>query len=75
MLVEFFKLEDLIWFPVIGIILIVAFCLYTLLIMVYALIAECYGWPMPLDTRYFIGKVNSVIMSVLAIGGLIFYII
>lgn len=75
MLVEFFKFEDLMWLPVIRIALIVAFCLYTLLIMVYALIAECYGWPMPLDDRYFIGKLNFTIIKVLAISGLIFYII
>ena len=75
MLVSLFKIESLAWGPIVGIIMIAAMCLYFMLMIVYAIIAECYNLPMPLDNRYLIGKINSIIMMILMIGGLIFFII
>lgn len=75
MLVALFKLEILAWCPLVGLAMIAAFCLHFVLMMVYAIVAECCGYPMPLDDRYLIGKINNAIMYVLMIGGLIFSII
>ena len=75
MLVALFKLEDLAWCPMIGLAMVAAFCLHFFLMLVYAIIAECYDYPMPLDDRYLIGKINNVIMYVLLIGSLILLII
>ena len=75
MLVSLFKIESLAWCPVVGIIMIAIMCLYFMLMLVYAIIAECYNLPMPLDDRYLIGKINGIIMIILMVGGLIFFII
>ena len=75
MFVTLFEIESLTWCPVVGIIMIAVMCLYFMLMMTYAIIAECCSLPMPLDTKYLVGKVNSVITMVLMIGGLIFFII
>lgn len=75
MLVALFKLEFLAWCPIIGFIMIMGFCLHFFLMMIYAIVAECCNYPMPLDDRYLIGKINTAIMYVLMIGGLIFSII
>ena len=75
MLVALFKLEILAWCPIVGLGMIAAFCLHFVLMMFYAIVAECCGYPMPLDDRYLIGKINNAIMYVLMIGGLIFSII
>ena len=50
-------------------------CLYFMLMLVYAIIAECCNLPMPLDDRYLIGKINGIIMLILMVGGLVFFII
>ena len=50
-------------------------CLYFMLMLVYAIIAECYNLPMPLDDTYLIGKINDIIMIILMVGGLVFFII
>lgn len=55
--------------------MITAMCIHFMLMMFYAIIAECNGLPMPLDNNYLIGKINSIIMMVLAVGGLVFFII
>ena len=75
MLVSLFKIESLAWCPVVGIIMIAAMCLHFILMLVYAIVAECYELPMPLDNSYLIGRINSIIMMTLSIGGLIFFII
>lgn len=75
MFVALFEIESLAWCPVVGIIMIAAMCLYFMLMMAYAIVAECCDLPMPLDDRYLIGKINSVIMMILMIGGLVFFII
>ena len=75
MLVALFKLEILAWCPIVGFGMIAALCLHFFLMVAYAIIAECCSYPMPLDNRYLIGKINNSIMYVLMIGGLIFSII
>lgn len=75
MFVVLFEIESLAWCPIVGIIMIAAMCLHFMLIMVYAIIAECGDLPMPLDTRYLVGKINAVILMILMVGGLIFFII
>ena len=75
MLVALFKLEILTWCPLAGLAMIATLCLHFAFMIIYAIVAECCGYPMPLDNRYLIGKINSVIMYVLMIGGLIFSII
>ena len=50
-------------------------CLYFMLMLVYAIIAECCNLPMPLDDTYLIGKINDIIMIILMVGGLVFFII
>lgn len=75
MLAVLFELEFLAWCPIIGIAMIATFCLHFVLMIIYAIVAECCGYPMPLDDRYLIGKINTVITYVLIIGGLIFSII
>lgn len=75
MFVALFEIESLAWCPVVGIIMIAAMCLYFMLMVAYAIVAECCSLPMPLDTKYLIGKINRVITMILMIGGLIFFII
>lgn len=75
MFVTLFEIESLAWCPVVGIIMIAAMCLHFMLMIAYAIVAECCDLPMPLDTRYLVGKINSTITMVLMIGGLIFFII
>lgn len=75
MFVALFEIENLAWCPVVGIIMIVAMCLHFMLMIGYAIVAECSDLPMPLDDRYLIGKINSVIMMTLMVGGLVFFII
>ena len=50
-------------------------CLYLMLMLVYAIIAEYYNLPTPLDDIYLIGKINDIIMIILIVGGLVFFII
>lgn len=75
MFVALFKIESLAWCPIVGIIIITVMCLHFMLMVVYAIIAECCNLPMPLDDSYLIGKINRIIMMTLMIGGLIFFII
>lgn len=75
MLVSLLKIKCLAWCPIVGIIMIAVMCLHFMLMMFYAIIAECCELPMPLDNSYLIGKINSIIMMVLMVGGLIFFII
>ena len=75
MLVSLFDIESLAWCPVVGIIMITAMCLHFMLMLVYAIVAECCELPMPLDDSYLIGKINNIIMMTLMMGGLIFFII
>lgn len=75
MFVALFKIESLAWCPTVGLIMITIACLYFSLMLVYALIAELCNLPMPLDDNYLIGKINSVILMALMIGGLVFFII
>jgi hypothetical protein len=75
MFVALFEIESLAWCPVVGIVMITVMCLYFMLMMGYAIVAECCNLPMPLDDRYLIGKINSVIMMILMFGGLVFFII
>lgn len=75
MLVVLFKLEALAWCPIVGLAMAAVSGLYFILMMIYAIVAECCDYPMPLDDRCLIGKINIVIMEVLMIGGLIFSII
>jgi hypothetical protein len=75
MFVALFEIESLAWCPVVGIIMIAAMCLHFMLMMGYAIVAECGGLPMPLDDRYLIGKINGTIMMTLMVGGLAFFII
>lgn len=75
MFVALFEIESLAWCPVVGIVMIAAMCLHFMLMMAYAIVAECCDLPMPLDDRYLIGKINGVIMMILMVGGLVFFII
>lgn len=75
MFVALFKIKNLAWCPIVGIIMITVMCLHFMLMMIYAIIAECCDLPMPLDNRYLIGKINRIIMMILMIGGLVFFII
>ena len=75
MLVSLLKIDSLAWCPGVGIIMIAVACLYFMLMLVYAIIAECCNLPMPLDDTYLIGKINDIIMIILMIGGLVFFII
>lgn len=75
MLVSLLKIKSLAWCPIVGIIMITAMCIHFMLMMFYAIIAECCELPMPLDNSYLIGKINSIIMMILMVGGLIFFII
>lgn len=75
MVVALFGIESLAWCPVVGIVMIAAMCFHFMLMMGYAIVAECCSLPMPLDERYLIGKINGVIMMILMIGGLVFFII
>lgn len=75
MLAVLLKLEFLAWCPLVGLAMTATFCLHFVLMIIYAIVAECCGYPMPLDDRYLIGKINNAIMYVLIIGGLIFTII
>ena len=74
MIAVLFKLEFLAWCPIVGFAMITAACLHFFLMMIYALVAECCDYPMPLDDKYLIGKINNAIMYVLMIGGLVFAI-
>ena len=75
MIVTVFAIECLAWLPFVGLALIGAFCLWFFVVLVEAVIAECCDFPMPLDTRYFIGKFNTVILMTLGILGVILFII
>ena len=75
MLVSLLKIDSLAWCPGVGIIMIAVACLYFMLMLVYAIIAECCNLPMPLDDTYLIGKINDIIMIILMVGGLAFFII
>lgn len=75
MIATLFGIESLALCPVVGIIMITAMCLHFMLMMAYAIAAECCSLPMPLDESYLIGKINNVIMISLMVGGLIFFII
>ena len=75
MIIALFEIECLAWLPFIGLALIAGFCAWFFVILVEAVIAECCGYPMPLDTRYFIGKFNTVILMALGILGVIIFII
>ena len=75
MLVSLFKIESLAWCPAVEIIMIAVACLYFMLMLVYAIVAECHNLSMPLDDRYLIGKINSIIIMILMVGGLISFII
>lgn len=75
MVATFFDLEFLAWCPFVGLIMVAMFCLHFVLMVAYAIVAECCNYPMPLDDRYLIGKINTAIMCALMIGGLIFLII
>ena len=75
MLVSLLKIDSLAWCSGVGIIMIAVECLYFMLMLVYAIIAEYYNLPMPLDDIYLIGKINDIIMIILIVGGLVFFII
>ena len=75
MLVSLLKIDSLVWCPAVGIIMIAVACLYFMLMLVYAIIAECCNLPMPFDDTYLIGKINDIIMIILMVGGLVFFII
>ena len=75
MIIALFEIECLTWLPFVGLALIAGFCAWFFVILVEAVIAECCDYPMPLDTRYFIGKFNTVILMLLGILGVIFFLI
>ena len=75
MLVFLLKIDSLALCPIIGITMITMGCMYFMLMLVYAIIAECCYLPMPLDDSYLIGKINGIIMIILMVGGLVFFII
>lgn len=35
--------------------------IHFMLMLVYAIIADCMNWPMPLDDDYLLGKINMII--------------
>lgn len=75
MLALLLKSEILAWYSTIGPVMIAAFCFHFTLMLFYGIIAEICGFPMPLDDRYLLGKINMVILYVLTVGGLILFII
>ena len=75
MIIALFEIECLAWLPFVGLALIAGFCAWFFVILVEAVIAECGGYPMPLDTRYFNGKLNAVILMLLGVLGVIIFII
>lgn len=50
-------------------------CLFFMLMLFYAIFAECLGLPMPLDDRYLFGRVNEKIFLGSMIIGTILFII
>ena len=75
MLAVLFEIEKLAWCPFVGLTMTALFCIHFFFMLVYGIIAECASYPMPLDERYLIGKINLTIMITLMCGGLIFLII
>ena len=68
MIAILFGIENLAICVLIGFGLIALWCAYFVLMLIYALVAECNGYPMPLDENYLIGKINSKIF--IGLGGL-----
>lgn len=75
MIAILFEIECLAWCPLVGLALIALFCVHFLGILIHAVIAECGGYPMPLDDRYWFGRVNSWFLLAEMVCALILFFI
>ena len=75
MIAILFGIESLAVCVLIGFALIGIWFTYFLLMLSYALVAECSDLPMPLDENYLIGRINSKLFLGLGIIALVLVVI
>ena len=71
MIATLFGIESLAVCVLVGFGLIGIWCAYFMLMLIYALVAECNGLPMPLDENYLIGRINMKLFLGLGIIALV----
>ena len=75
MIATLFGIESLAVCVLIGFILIGVWCAYFTLMLIYAIVAECNDYPMPLDENYLIGKINIKLFLGIGILALVLVVI
>ena len=75
MIAIFFGIECLAWCPLAALALVALVCVHFLCILIHAVIAECGGYPMPLDDRYWFGRANTWLILAELICALILFFI
>ena len=75
MIATVFGIESLAVCVLAGFVLIGIWCAHFMLMLIYALVAECNGLPMPLDENYLIGKINTRLFLGLGILALVLVVI
>lgn len=75
MIATLLGIESLAICVLIGFMLIGVLCVHFTLMLIYALVAECNGLPMPLDENHLIGKINIRLFLGLGILAVVLVII
>jgi hypothetical protein len=75
MIAILFEIEYLAWCPLVGLALVIAFCIHFFGILVHAVVAVCGNYPMPLDDRYWFGQVNNRLLVAEMVCALILFFI